>query len=152
MPRCRHSWPGAGIEEPSLAFVLRNFSLIAEFMIPEAFLAALPAEGPSPDLAHTDNIFGFLIGSWEVDAVFYDSKGDMQKTKGEVHASGFWRVEQFKICSSFHVAQIGIRGFHLRATVMAPPLGPPASTLVVVKQLFRPELLVEVDAIAVTKA
>jgi enamine deaminase RidA (YjgF/YER057c/UK114 family) len=28
---------------------------------------------------------------------------------------------------------------------------PPASTLVVVKQLFRPELLVEVDAIAVTK-
>ena len=28
---------------------------------------------------------------------------------------------------------------------------PPASTLVVVKQLFRPDLLVEVDAIAVTK-
>lgn len=28
---------------------------------------------------------------------------------------------------------------------------PPASTLVVVKQLFRPELMVEVDAIAVTK-
>ena len=28
---------------------------------------------------------------------------------------------------------------------------PPASTLVVVKQLFRPELLIEVDAIAVTK-
>jgi enamine deaminase RidA (YjgF/YER057c/UK114 family) len=28
---------------------------------------------------------------------------------------------------------------------------PPASTLVVVKQLFRPELLVEIDAIAVTK-
>ena len=28
---------------------------------------------------------------------------------------------------------------------------PPASTLVVVKQLFRPELLVEVDAIAVAK-
>jgi enamine deaminase RidA (YjgF/YER057c/UK114 family) len=28
---------------------------------------------------------------------------------------------------------------------------PPASALVVVKQLFRPELLVEVDAIAVTK-
>jgi enamine deaminase RidA (YjgF/YER057c/UK114 family) len=27
---------------------------------------------------------------------------------------------------------------------------PPASTLVVVKQLFRPDLLVEVDAIAVT--
>jgi enamine deaminase RidA (YjgF/YER057c/UK114 family) len=28
---------------------------------------------------------------------------------------------------------------------------PPASTLIVVKQLFRPDLLVEVDAIAVTK-
>ena len=28
---------------------------------------------------------------------------------------------------------------------------PPASTLIVVKQLFRPELLVEVDAIAVAK-
>lgn len=28
---------------------------------------------------------------------------------------------------------------------------PPASTLVAVKQLFRPELLVEVDAIAVAK-
>jgi 2-iminobutanoate/2-iminopropanoate deaminase len=28
---------------------------------------------------------------------------------------------------------------------------PPASTLVIVKQLLRPELLIEVDAIAVTK-
>lgn len=28
---------------------------------------------------------------------------------------------------------------------------PPASTLVVVKELFRPDLLIEVDAIAVTK-
>jgi enamine deaminase RidA (YjgF/YER057c/UK114 family) len=28
---------------------------------------------------------------------------------------------------------------------------PPASTLVIVKQLLRPELLIELDAIAVTK-
>src|SRR5258707_7025776 len=60
-------------------------------MIPQAFLDALPAEGPSPELTDVDNIFSFLIGSWEIDALLYDANGRVQKTKGEVHAS--WVLE-----------------------------------------------------------
>jgi hypothetical protein len=60
-------------------------------MIPQAFLEALPAEGPSPELTDADNIFSFLIGSWEIDALLYDANGRVQKTKGEVHAS--WVLE-----------------------------------------------------------
>jgi hypothetical protein len=60
-------------------------------MIPQTFLEALPAEGPSPELTDADNIFSFLIGSWEIDALLHDANGRVQKTKGEVHAS--WVLE-----------------------------------------------------------
>lgn len=60
-------------------------------MIPKAFLEALPAEGLSPELGDADNIFGFLIGSWEIDALLYSANGGVKQTKGEVHAS--WVLE-----------------------------------------------------------
>jgi hypothetical protein len=60
-------------------------------MIPPAFLEALPATGPSPELSGTDNIFGFLIGSWDIDAVLYSENDAARKVLGEVHAS--WILE-----------------------------------------------------------
>jgi hypothetical protein len=58
---------------------------------PEAFLQALPSAGPAPELANVDNIFGWLIGSWDIDAVLYGENDEVQKSQGEVHAS--WVLE-----------------------------------------------------------
>jgi hypothetical protein len=60
-------------------------------MILPAFLEALAAAGPSPELSDADNIFGFLIGSWEIDAVLYGSDHVVRRVPGEVHAS--WVLE-----------------------------------------------------------
>ena len=60
-------------------------------MIPPGFLEALPAAGPSPELSDADNIFGFLIGSWDIDAVLYGANEVVRKIPGEVHAS--WILE-----------------------------------------------------------
>jgi hypothetical protein len=60
-------------------------------MIPPAFLEALPAAGPSPELSDADIIFGFLIGSWDIDAVLYSQNEVARKVPGEVHAS--WILE-----------------------------------------------------------
>jgi hypothetical protein len=58
---------------------------------PQAFLEALPSTGPAPELADADNIFGWLIGSWDIEAVLYGEKGLVQKSRGEVHAA--WVLE-----------------------------------------------------------
>lgn len=58
---------------------------------PLAFLEALPAPRRAHELADVDDIFGFLIGSWDVDAVLHDSDGRTQATRGEVHAA--WVLE-----------------------------------------------------------
>jgi hypothetical protein len=59
--------------------------------IQQGFLDALVSPRRAPELADVDDIFGFLIGSWELDAVLYDSKGQTQRSKGEIHAS--WVLE-----------------------------------------------------------
>jgi hypothetical protein len=56
-----------------------------------AFLEALPASQRARELAGVDDIFGFLIGSWDVDAVLYDAEGHARTTRGEVHAA--WVLE-----------------------------------------------------------
>jgi hypothetical protein len=52
-----------------------------------AFLEALT----SSHRADVDDIFGWLIGSWEVEAVLHDGMGGVEKRRGEVHAS--WVLE-----------------------------------------------------------
>jgi len=59
--------------------------------IPTAFLEALPSPERAPELADVDDIFGFLIGSWEVEAVLRDREGRTKSIRGEVHAS--WVLE-----------------------------------------------------------
>lgn len=59
--------------------------------IPQAFLDALPSSQRAYDIAEVDDIFGFLIGSWEIDAVLRRPDGLQEKRKGEVHAA--WVLE-----------------------------------------------------------
>ena len=59
--------------------------------IPQAFLAALPSPQRAPDIAQADDIFDFLIGSWDIDAVLYSPDGQQERRKGEVHAT--WVLE-----------------------------------------------------------
>ena len=58
---------------------------------PHGFLDALVSSQRSPELAAVDDIFGFLIGSWDLETVLYDADGRMQRSRGELHAS--WVLE-----------------------------------------------------------
>jgi len=57
----------------------------------DVFLEALVSSQRSAELGGADDIFSFLIGSWEVEAVLYDDRERPKKRKGEVHAS--WVLE-----------------------------------------------------------
>jgi hypothetical protein len=59
--------------------------------IPHGFLEALPSPQRAPEFSDEDDIFGFLIGSWELDAVLHGADGKIQRTKGELHVS--WVLE-----------------------------------------------------------
>jgi hypothetical protein len=52
-----------------------------------SFLEILPAKGRSPDIPPEDDLFGFLIGSWELDLTSYDDDGTVRKSTGEAHVS-----------------------------------------------------------------
>jgi hypothetical protein len=59
--------------------------------VPKPFLDALASSRRGPAIAEADDIFGFLIGSWEIDAVLHNADGRRQTSKGEVHAT--WVLE-----------------------------------------------------------
>ena len=46
------------------------------------FVDALVSSGPATELEDVDHIFGFLVGSWEVEAVLYDASGRSERRKG----------------------------------------------------------------------
>jgi len=56
-----------------------------------AFLDALACSRRSSELDHVDDLFGFLIGSWDIDAMIHGADGQVRRTRGEVHAS--WVLE-----------------------------------------------------------
>jgi hypothetical protein len=58
---------------------------------PHGFVDGLVSSQRSPELAAVDDIFAFLIGSWDLEAVLYDTDGRTQRSKGELHAS--WVLE-----------------------------------------------------------
>ena len=47
--------------------------------------AVLAASARSPDIPEAMDIYGFLIGSWELDVVGYDDEGNVIHTVGEAH-------------------------------------------------------------------
>jgi hypothetical protein len=56
-----------------------------------AFLGALASPERSPELDDVDDIFAFLIGSWDIDAVLHALDGQARRVRGEIHAS--WILE-----------------------------------------------------------
>ena len=49
------------------------------------FLAALGSEGPSPALAENMELYGWLIGGWEMETVHHLNDGTTQESTGEIH-------------------------------------------------------------------
>ena len=49
------------------------------------FTSALVAGGRSPEIPEAADIYGRLMGSWELDVFDYDSAGNLHRSKGEVH-------------------------------------------------------------------
>jgi hypothetical protein len=50
------------------------------------FPAALSAPGRSPEIPEASDIYGFLVGSWELDVRYYWVDVSSRGLKGEVHA------------------------------------------------------------------
>jgi hypothetical protein len=63
----------------------------AETHTHDSFLKILPAANRSPDIAPADDLYGWLIGSWELDLVGYDDEDNVIKTTGEAHFA--WVLE-----------------------------------------------------------
>ncbi|HXN82400.1 MAG TPA: hypothetical protein VN883_07970 [Myxococcales bacterium] len=53
-------------------------------LIAAAFVSALQSHAPSPDLAGND-LYAFLIGSWDVDVLDVDDQGVQHRARGEWH-------------------------------------------------------------------
>jgi hypothetical protein len=50
-----------------------------------AFLDALDAGGPAPDRTGNMDLYGWLVGSWELDVVGYPDDGPQRRRPGEWH-------------------------------------------------------------------
>jgi hypothetical protein len=53
-------------------------------LIATAFLAALQSDAPSPEIAGND-LYAFLLGSWDAEVIDYDEAGARQTARGEWH-------------------------------------------------------------------
>jgi hypothetical protein len=50
-----------------------------------SFFDILAAPERSPDIAPEDDLYGFLVGSWDLDITAHDDSGVVTETKGEAH-------------------------------------------------------------------
>jgi hypothetical protein len=57
----------------------------------DAFLAILPSSGRSAAIAPADDLYGWLIGSWELEITAYDDNGTIAHSTGEAHFA--WILE-----------------------------------------------------------
>jgi hypothetical protein len=60
-------------------------------MSARSFLDALVGDGPASDRADKMKLYGWLIGSWTMDAAMHLDKGDTHRGPGEIHFS--WVLE-----------------------------------------------------------
>src|SRR5207249_2322187 len=56
-----------------------------------SFYAALVTAGRSPEIPESADAYGWLIGSWELEAYVYQTEGGARGAKGEVHFG--WTLE-----------------------------------------------------------
>ena len=57
----------------------------------DTFLEIMSPASRSPDIDPEDDLYGFLIGSWELDVVAYPDDGDVTHSTAEAHAA--WVLE-----------------------------------------------------------
>ena len=57
----------------------------------DGFVAALHASGPAPELGDGANVYGWLVGSWEMRVVDYPTDGPPREAIGEWHFA--WVLE-----------------------------------------------------------
>jgi hypothetical protein len=57
----------------------------------DAFSRILPSSARSTEIAPEDDLYGWLIGSWELDIVAHDDEGVRGTSKGEAHFA--WILE-----------------------------------------------------------
>ena len=50
-----------------------------------SFASALAAAGRSPEVPESADLYGWLIGGWELDVFDYDAAGNLQRSNGEAH-------------------------------------------------------------------
>ncbi|HEX2591559.1 MAG TPA: hypothetical protein VHL34_08680 [Rhizomicrobium sp.] len=74
-----------------------------------ALCDALLARGPSPDLSADDNLFGWLVGSWDVEVHDFETDGARRVSNGEWHFA--WVLEGRAIQDVFVTPKRGERSF-----------------------------------------
>lgn len=57
----------------------------------QIFTEALLASQRAPEIPETEDLFGWLVGSWEIEASLHGEDGHIEQRRGEVHAS--WVLE-----------------------------------------------------------
>ena len=50
-----------------------------------SFVDALHSAGPAPDRASNMGLYGWLIGRWEMDAIYHADDGATRRSPGEIH-------------------------------------------------------------------
>ena len=50
-----------------------------------SFIEMLHTDGPAPDRSEKMGLYGWLVGSWEMDAVVHVDDGTVHKGPGEIH-------------------------------------------------------------------
>ena len=69
----------------------------------QKFPAALVMMGRSPEIPESEDVYGWLIGSWQLDVFDYHPDGTERKSSGEVHFA--WVLEGRAIQDTFIIPQ-----------------------------------------------
>ena len=78
-----------------------------------SFMDALQTDRPASDRAEKMGLYGWLIGRWEMDAVYYSEDGAQDRGRGEIHAA--WVLEGRAIQDVWIVPARGTSGGGLPA-------------------------------------
>jgi len=81
--------PGARVA--SMKGKVKLMKTMTDPTLQAGFREILPAAGRAADVPEADDLYGFLIGSWDLDVAAFPDEGDKIESKGEAHAS--WVLE-----------------------------------------------------------
>ena len=59
--------------------------MIASSFPSPSLIEALHTNGPAPDRTEKTGLYGWLIGRWEMDAIYHNADGTQRRSRGEIH-------------------------------------------------------------------